>query len=369
LGGDAGADGQEFLGTPRTFVGVIIDVHAHFYPNEYLKDLERTPEPYALSRDARGRTILTLHGTRVVTMTREMTDVDERAAEMDARGIDLQILSVTIPNVYAGPQALRRDLARRANDGLAEAVRRHSRRLAALASIPLPDTEAAISEMERAISDLGMVGVIIGSNIAGRYLDDPVFYQLFERAQELDVPVLVHPMPPAVSDATYAPGLVPLLGFVFDTSASVARMVLAGVCERLPRLKLVLGHLGGTLPYLLQRLDNGYRAYPEIRESLPHAPSHYLRRLFYDTVSFSVPSLRCALDTVGADQIVMGSDYPHVIGDAAAAIATIRALELPERTVTGILGGTAIRIFTRLMPHSRETAAGEPEAGDKGISA
>jgi aminocarboxymuconate-semialdehyde decarboxylase len=343
----------------RTLVTVIVDVHTHFYPGGYLQDLERHPEPYSLSRDARGRTILTLHGARVVTMTREMTGVDARVAEMDAHGVDLQVLSVTIPNVYVGPQARRLDLARRTNDGLAEAVRRHPRRLAALASVPLPDTAAAVGEMERAVSDLGMVGVMIGSNIAGRYLDDAEFFPFFERVQDLDVPVLVHPMPPAAPDATYAPGLVPLLGFVFDTSASVARMVLAGVCEGLPRLKLILAHLGGTLPYLLQRLDNGYRAYPEIRENLPHPPSHYLRRLFYDTVSFSVPSLRCALDAVGPDQIVMGTDYPHVIGDVAAALATIRALSLPERDAARILGGTAVRIFPRLgRRESREGAAG-----------
>lgn len=327
---------------------MIVDVHTHLYPEGYLEELERHPAPYALSRDARGSTILTLHGARVVTMTREMTGVDARIAEMDAHGVDRQILSVTIPNVYVGPQARRHDVARRTNDALAEAVRRHPRRLAALASVPLPDVPAAVREMERAVSDLGMVGVVIGSNIEGRYLDDPGFFPFFERAQDLDAPILVHPMPPAAPDATYAPGLVPLLGFVFDTSASVARLVLAGVCERLPRLKLILAHLGGTLPYLLQRLDNGYRAYPETREHLPHPPSHYLRRLFYDTVSFSVPSLRCALDAVGPDQIVMGTDYPHVIGDVDAALATIRALGLPEAAVAGILGGTAARIFPRL---------------------
>ncbi len=336
---------------------MIVDTHAHFYPGGYLEDVERNPEPYALSRDAQGRAILTLDGARVVTMTPEMTGgVDARIAEMDARGVDLQILSVTIPNVYVGPPSRRQDLARRANDGLAEAVRRHPRRLAALASVPLPDPDAAVRELDRAISDLGMVGALIGSNIGGRYLDDPALYPVLERAQDLDAPVFIHPMPPAARDATYAPGLVPLLGFVFDTSASVTRLVLAGVLERLPRLTLILGHLGGTLPYLLQRLDNGYRAYPEIREGLPHPPSHYLRRVFYDTVSFSVPSLRCALEAVGPDQIVLGTDYPHVIGDVAAALATIRALGLPEHAAAGILGETAVRIFPRL---GRRSARGD----------
>jgi aminocarboxymuconate-semialdehyde decarboxylase len=327
---------------------VIVDVHTHFYPDAYREELERNPEPYALGRDALGRTILTLHGTRIVTMTREMTSPEDRIREMDRCGIDRQIISITIPNVYIGPQTRRRDLARRANDALADLVQRHPRRFAGLASLPLPDTGAAITEMERAVGELGMVGVIVGSNVEGRYLDDPAFFALYERAQELEVPLLIHPMPPASPDATFAPGLVPLLGFVFDTSASVARLILSGVLERLPRLVLILGHLGGTLPYLMQRLDNGYHAYPEIRGALPHPPSHYLRRLFYDTVSFSIPSLQCALGSVGAGQIVLGTDYPHVIGDIRGALSSVRDLGLPERATAAIMGRTAARIFPRL---------------------
>lgn len=327
---------------------MIIDVHAHFYPDGYLDELRRSPEPYAFGRDALGRTILTLHGQRAVTMTPQMTSPEERLRDMERCGVDLQLVSLTVPNVYIGPQTRRRDLARRANDGVAELVRRHPRRFAGLASIPLPDPEAAVAEMERAVRELGMAGVIIGSNIEGRYLDDPAFFPVYAHAQALAVPLLVHPMPPAARDATVAPGLVPLLGFVFDTSASIARLVLAGVLERLPRLVLILGHLGGTLPYLMQRLDNGYRAYPELRDALPHPPSHYLRRVFYDTVSFSIPSLRCAIDAVGAEQIVMGTDYPHVIGNVEAALSTIRALDLSETVAAGITGRTAARIFPRL---------------------
>ncbi len=329
---------------------MIIDVHTHFYPDSYREALERDPRPYALGRDARGRTILTLHGERVVTMTPEMTSPEDRIREMARLGVDLQLISITIPNVYIGPQTRRRDLARRANDGVADLVHRYPRHFAGLASIPLPDAGAAVTELERAVGELGMIGALIGSNVDGRYLDDPAFFPVYECAQHLGVPLLVHPMPPAVPDATFAPGLVPLLGFVFDTSASVARMVLAGVFERLPRLALILGHLGGTLPYLMQRLDNGYRAYPEIRDVLPHPPSHYLKRLFYDTVSFSVPSLQCALGAVGPGQIVTGTDYPHVIGDIGAALTTVRALGLPDADVAGIMGDTAARIFPRLQP-------------------
>jgi len=332
---------------------VIIDVHTHFFPPGYLAALERGPDPYAIARDAAGRTILTLHGARILTMTQEMTSPEDRLTDMERLGVDRQIVSVTIPNVYFGPPTRRHELARMANDGLAELTHQFPRHFAALASVPLEDPEAAIRELDRAILNLKMVGVILGSNVGGRYLDDPAFMTFFERAEALRVPILVHPMPPADPDPTFTRGLVPLLGFVFNTSASVARMVLAGVFERLPKLQMIVAHLGGTLPYLMQRLDNGYRAYPEARATLPHVPSHYLKRLYYDTVSFSLPSLECALSTVGPEHIVMGTDYPHVIGDIGAALESVRSLAVPPPATAGILGDTALRLFPRLVTRAK----------------
>src|SRR5437879_5166410 len=130
-------------------------------------------------------------------MTREMTAPEDRLRDMERFGVDLQIVSVTTPNVYFGPPARRRDLARMANDGLADLVRRFPQRFAAMASLPLGEPEAAIRELDRAVLELGMVGAILGSNAGGRYLDGPELYPLFERAQTLEVPILVHPMPPA----------------------------------------------------------------------------------------------------------------------------------------------------------------------------
>jgi aminocarboxymuconate-semialdehyde decarboxylase len=334
---------------------MIVDVHTHFFPPGYLSALERSPEPYAIGKDAEGRTILTLHESRIVTMTQAMTSPQDRLRDMDRLGVTRQIMSVTIPNVHFGPPSRRRDLARMANDGLAEVTRRFPERFSAMASVPLEDPEAAVQELDRAILDLGMVGVILGSNAGGRYLDDAALLPFYERAQMLRVPILVHPMPPADPDPTFTRGLVPLLGFVFNTTASVARMVLSGVFERVPGLTLILAHLGGTLPYLMQRLDNGYWAYPEARENLPNPPSHYLKRLYYDTVSFSVPSLQCALGTVGSEHIVMGTDYPHVIGDIGAALESIRSLAVPQAAIAGILGETAIRLFPRLPTNARRS--------------
>src|SRR5579864_3384186 len=130
---------------------MIIDVHTHFFPPGYLERLQRGPDPYAIGRDADGRTILTLHGARIVTMTQEMTSPEDRLRDMERLGIDCQIISVTTPNVYFGPPARRRDLARMANDGLAELTRRFPQRFAAMASVPLEDPDAAIRELDRAV--------------------------------------------------------------------------------------------------------------------------------------------------------------------------------------------------------------------------
>jgi aminocarboxymuconate-semialdehyde decarboxylase len=333
--------------TGVTAMDMVVDVHAHYYPPGYLDELARSPEPYAITRDSQGRAILMLHGHRIVTMTREMTDVEFRLEAMARAGIQCQVLSVTIPNVYLGAADRRRALARIANEGLAEVVHRHPEHFAGLACLPLPDPADAAEELRRAVQDLGLRGALVGSNVNGRYLDDPAFEPVFATAEELEAPLFIHPMPPASPDATYAPGLVPLLGFVFDTSVSAVRMVTAGVLERHPKLTVILGHLGGTLPYLFQRLDNGYRAYPELRRALPHPPSHYLRALYYDTVSFSLPSLQCALSQVGPERLLLGTDYPHVIGDMAGALRTIEALGLPETGAAAILGGTARRVFRR----------------------
>lgn len=281
----------------------IVDVHTHFFPPGYLSTLERSPESYAIAKDAEGRTILTLHASRVVTMTQAMTSPQDRLSDMDRLGITRQIISVTVPNVDVGPPSRRRDLARMANDGLAEVARRFPERFSAMASVPLEDPEAAAQELDRAVLDLGMVGVILGSNAGGRYLDDAALLPFYERAQSLRVPILVHPMPPMDPDATFTRGLGPLLGFVFNTTASVARMVLAGVFERIPGLTLIVAHLGGTLPYLMQRLDNGYLGLSRSpRDPSPSAePLSQAALLRYGLLLRAVAPVRARDGRIGAD--------------------------------------------------------------------
>ena len=139
--------------------------------------------------------------------------------------------------------------------------------------------------------------------------------------------------------------LVPLVGFVMDTTLSVAKMVFSGLFEKFPNLTLILPHLGGTLPFLFERIDNGYRAYRECQANITKPPSQYLKQFYYDTVSFYQPALMCTYDAVGAEHMVMGSDYPHVIGDISKSVSSINALDIPFEDKEMIFGKNGKKIL------------------------
>lgn len=332
-----------------------IDDPAHAQPPEYLDALLASGR-YEVGRDETGQIVLHERGARFLTMTPQMHDPAARVAEMDAAGIDLQILSVTTPQVYflEGPAAV--DLARRCNDYPAGLVQAYPHRFRALASVPLTaDSDAAIAEFSRCMDELGMDGAIIGANIAGRPLDDPAFDPFYAEASRRGTVLFIHPMVPAGIETMNAYALAPLVGFMFDTTLAVARLIFADFFGRFPDIRLLAGHLGATLPYLAGRLDIGWRSYADC-QGLDHPPSADIQQLYLDTVSFHPPALRCALETVGPDRILFGSDYPHVIGDVPGAIASIETTA-PAEAQTGILGSNAARLFA--IPDA--TGAGEIE--------
>ena len=283
-------------------------------------------------------------GSRFLTITPQMHDPAQRVEEMDETGIDLQIISVTTPQVYFLEGQPCVDLSRICNDYLAEMVQQYPTRFRALASVPLTaDSDAAVKEFERCLDDLNMVGAIIGANINGRPIDDPAFAPFYEVLNARKSTMLIHPMVPAGIEVMNNYALAPLVGFMMDTTLAVARLIFSGFFDTYPDVKVIVGHLGATAPYLAGRLDIGYRSYPDCK-GIEQAPSEYLKRMYYDTVSFHIPALHCAAETVGADRIVFGSDYPHVIGDVAGATKVIEEA-LPASALPGILGDTAAEMF------------------------
>jgi aminocarboxymuconate-semialdehyde decarboxylase len=288
-----------------------------------------------IGTDRAGRRYLEEGGTRLVTLTEPMLDLQARFAMMDANAIDVQIMSLTSPNVYAFQPERALQVARMVNDEYATAKDRNPDRLRCLASVPL-GTGAEVEELDRAILQLGLDGLIVGTNVHGKTLEDAAFEPFWRRVDELRLPVLLHPMTPMVGTQYLERfALVPLVGFPFDTTLAVMRLVWSGFLDRYPHVKLIASHTGGALAYLTGRFEIGYDAYAEGREVVER-PGQALRRLWYDTISYHPPALRCLADSVGVSQLVFGTDYPHVIGDAGRVIASLEAAGFSEAELEAI---------------------------------
>jgi aminocarboxymuconate-semialdehyde decarboxylase len=212
----------------------------------------------------------------------------------------------------------------------------------------MDEPDAAMRELERAMDELRMQGVVLLSNIRGRALADPFYRPFFEEANRRKVCVFVHPMIPAAADAFTEYVLGPIVGFPFDTTVAIAKLCYAGVFRDLPNIRWLVAHAGGAIPYLMERMDSGWRDFAECRVNIDEAPSVYLKRLFYDTVTFSPHNLRLLRDVVGADQLAMGSDYPHLLGSIERAVSSIDAMDFAPAEKERIFSGTARAILNNL---------------------
>ena len=206
----------------------------------------------------------------------------------------------------------------------------------------------ALEELHRAIDDLKLNGVVLLSNIRGRALTSPIYRPFFEEANRMNLCIFLHPMLPANPEPYTEYVLGPLVGFPFDTTLAVARMCFDGMLRELPNIRWVVGHLGGAIPYLMERLDSGYRDFAECRVKIDQPPSTYLKKLYYDTVTFSSYNLRMVRDLVGVDHMVMGSDYPHLLGSIERSVSSIQDLAIPEYEKKKIFSGTAMSILNNV---------------------
>ena len=237
-------------------------------------------------------------------------------------------------------------LARLVNDAFARVVSDKRGRFAALATLPLNDPAASVTEFRRALGQLHLRGAMLFSNVNGVALYDQRFWKLYEAANESDAVLFIHPTNPVGVEAMLDYWLMPLVGFLCDTTLAAAGLVFSGVVERFPRIRWVLGHLGGAIPYLAERLDRGYEAFAECRKNISRLPSAYLKKQFYyDTVNFDPRAIEFAISFAGADHVLAGSDYPHQIGSIPKMLESIRALRVPEEDKARIFGGNAARLL------------------------
>jgi aminocarboxymuconate-semialdehyde decarboxylase len=326
-----------------------IDIHNHFYPTRFLKQLEKdgTVVGLTVEKDEWARPIIVQHGNRVVTITPPMNDINQRLEDMDRAGFDVQILTLSAPSVDIFPLEAGEHLARLVNDEIAQICRDHPDHFMALATLPFLDPDRTIKELERCIDELNFQGACIGTNINGMGLDNELLYPFYERISDYDLPIHIHPRAPADKETYKDYRLGPMIGFEMELCVAVVRLVMGGVMERFPNLTFIVSHLGGAIPYLAERIQNCYEAYPECQENISGPPIDYLKRFYYDTVSFFEPALMCAYSFVGAERLILGSDYPHVIGDIREAITSIEHLNIPQEDKEKVYSGNILRLTHR----------------------
>ena len=325
-----------------------IDVHTHHYPVEFFDLIEREGGDFAFAKDPTGRRIITYKGSRFFGIQPAMTDIARRIEDMDRVGIDVAVLSLSTPNVYFAPAARQPEIARMVNDAYAEEIAKRPDRLKGFASLPMDDADAAVRELHRALDDLELNGAILLSNINGRALTDARYRPILEEMDRMKACVLLHPMIPTAAEQFGEYVLGPIVGFPFDTTLAVARLAYSGVLRDLPGIRWIVAHLGGAVPYLMERMDNGWRDFAETKAHIQELPSTYLKRLYYDTVSFSPPALRYVREVVGADHMLMGSDYPHLLGSIERAVSSIAELDIPQSDRDAIFSRNALRILNNV---------------------
>jgi len=325
-----------------------LDLHTHYYPPIYFDKIRELPSEFSFDKSPSGQTIITYRGARFFGVTPPMTDVAQRIADMDRVGIDVEVVSLSTPNVFFADAQRQPEIARIVNDAYAELIAKHPARFKAFASIPMDAPDEALKELHRAINDLKLNGVILLSNIGGQPLTSPVYRPFFEEANRMKLCILLHPMLPANADPFREYVLGPIVGFIFDTTLAVARMCFDGMFRDLPDIRWIVAHLGGAVPYLMERIDNGWRDFAECRTKIDELPSTYLKRLYYDTVNFNQHMLTMVREMIGADHMVMGSDYPHLLGSIERSVSSIESLEIPQAEKERIFEGTALSILNNV---------------------
>jgi aminocarboxymuconate-semialdehyde decarboxylase len=311
-----------------------VDIQGHYMPEAHWRGLNAEA-----SRDPDfGRFASFVVGTDESATVRRLDDA--RIAEMDAARLDVMVISLLPPAISFGAPETAAALARDANDGLVEAAARYPGRFLVFASLPLPHIEESVAELERIATQPLVRGVQVIAKTTGWTADEARFEPIYRRLAELGLPAVLHPPLEQLPPVYEGWGLSSSFGTMMSTTLTGLRLVFSGMLDRLPGLDLVIPHLGGTIPYLTRRVMdlNG-------RGDADHDLVHYLRnRIYYDSCSFQPEALRCAIDTVGGDRIMLASDYPFR-GELGICVQDIETADVPEATRDAILGGTATNLL------------------------
>ncbi|MGE4657435.1 MAG: amidohydrolase family protein [Gammaproteobacteria bacterium] len=323
-----------------------IDVHTHYIPEVAIQKVRQGKGIDGIVAESQNGSEYLVHpslGMRY-PIKPEFSDRAAKLNHMDRLGIDISILSVVpLWLFHWSPAEIAQDFCREANNWLADFVS-GSDRLIGMATVPLQAPDEAAKELRRATTDLGLQGVQIGTTVNGIPLDDKIFKPFFDTAEELGSTVSIHPCysgkPPQFEDYY----MKNLTGNPLATATAASRLILSGFLDRHPRLKVILVHAGGFMPYQIGRLDHGYKVRQEASAHIQKRPSEYLRRFYFDTITHAPAPLAFLVDLVGQDRVILGTDIPFDMADTDFS-RIIEQAQLPPNTTTAIESGNAMELF------------------------
>jgi len=276
----------------------------------------------------------------------KMDSLEQRLKDMDAMGVDIQAVAVSVYQYYywAEPEIGAR-AARLVNDELAEATSKYPDRFVGLGSVPLQDTAAAVAELRYCVNELGLRGLEINSHVNGSEIADPRLDPFWAEVEKLGAVIVVHTNGHPAKERLQEHNFVNVLGHAFEATLATANLIFNGVMERYPNLKIVVVHGGGYLPAYAGRMDHAWRARADVREGVPRPPGEYLKRFYFDTMVFEPDQVEFLIKKYGADHVMLGTDYPYDMGEDDPLGLIGRVEGLSQDQIDLISGGNAARLL------------------------
>ncbi|CAM3806382.1 amidohydrolase family protein [Mesobacillus thioparans] len=324
-----------------------VDFHTHIIPENFSELTQRfggEKWPTLERTCACGANIM-IAGKVFREVTDQVWDAEKRIKDMEREGVDIQVLSpIPVTFSYWAPAEQAEILARVQNDFIADLVNQYPTKFIGLGAVPLQNVEVAIREMDRCKHELGLSGIEIGTNVNGVNLDDPQFIEFFEMAEKWEVPLFIHPWETLGKERMPRHNLMYTVGMPSETALAGASLILGGIMDKFPKLKICLAHGGGALPYLLPRLDQGWKVWPHLR-LLDKPPSQYAKQFYYDSLVNEPVNLNYLLQNFGHERIIMGSDYPFLLREVPPGKVIDDTVGLSKEQTEAMLGKNALRFL------------------------
>ena len=287
-----------------------IDIHAHFYPESFLKLIAEEGAEFGVncSYDNPDGPVIDVGGVKTPPLERRYYDLEGRLASMDEQGVNVHALSLTQPMVYWASADLSRRLSEAYNDSCAAAHEAQPERFLGLAMLPMQEPRLAVAELERVAPLPGIRGVYMATRVLDRELSDPMFFPVYEAIEDLGLAIFLHPVKVVDPKRLRKFYLTNFIGNPTESAIAASHLIFGEVLDRFPKLTFCLPHAGGTFPYLIGRITHGWGVRPECQH-LKTPPVEYLRRFYYDTITHAQPALEYLIALVGPDRVVLGSDF------------------------------------------------------------